>query len=540
MASANDWHWQGQDTLLAAFARALAAGPERVFLDFSGELFSYGAFDRLTTRFAHALAALGVRADDTVLSMLDNNIDAMTAWFAINKLLAISVPVNTALKGEFLRHQIADSGATILICEAEYLPRILAVADRLADAKLILCRNLAGAVPPGPIAVALLDSHRGLDETPIPLRPKPSDTAAIIYTSGTTGPSKGSMQSYNYFCNLANARLKGNPATADDITFSPMPLFHNNALMTGVAATVLTKGRLVIAPRFSLSQFWPEIERSGATIVSLVGPMALMIANAPDTPEAKRCYGQVHTVRGVPFSDPVKRLWRERFGAKRVGSNDYGMTEAAVVTWLDGLDYAAPNSSGKRYADFALRIFDDEDRELPPNMPGEVVVRPNKADIMFKGYWRRPEATMAAMRNQWFHTGDIGKFDDRGFFYFVDRKKDYLKRRGENISSFEMEVTFQSHPDIQEVAVHAVASAVGDDDVKITAVLRPGSTLTEEALCRWAIERVPYYAVPRYVEFRDDLPKNPQNKILKHLLRGEGKTARTWDIESSGIKFTKR
>jgi carnitine-CoA ligase len=540
MKHLNDWHWEDQDTVPAAFARAVAAGPERIFLDFSGDLYSYGEFDRLTTRFAHALDSLGVRAGDTVLTMLDNNVDAMTALFAINKILAIGVPVNTALRGEFLRHQLNDSGAAIVVCEADYLPRIVAVADRLTAAKLVLCRGLVGSVPPCPIAIAPLDGHRGLDETPIRLEPRPADVSCIIYTSGTTGPSKGSMQPYNFFCNLAKARLKGNPATADDITFSPMPLFHNNALMTGVAGTVLTQGRIVIPPRFSVSNFWPEVERSGATIVSIVGSMALMIADAPDTEAARRCYGQVHTVRGVPFSDAVKQKWRERFGAKRVGSNDYGMTEAAVVTWLDGLDGAAPNSSGKRYADFDLRVFDDEDRELPPNMPGEVVVRPNKPSIMFQGYWRRPDATAAAMRNQWFHTGDIGRFDDEGFFYFVDRKKDYLKRRGENISSFEMEVTFQDHPDIQEVAVHAVPSLLGDDDVKITAVLRPGARLTEEALCLWAIERVPYYAVPRFIEFRDDLPKNPQNKILKYQLRDEGKTARTWDIESSGITVTKR
>jgi crotonobetaine/carnitine-CoA ligase len=540
MPHSNDWHWGDRDTVPDAFARALVAGPERIFLDFSGDLYSYGEVNRLTTRLAHALDALGVRRGDTVLTMLDNTIDAMTAWFAINKILAISVPVNTALRGEFLRHQIDDSGAAIVVCEADYLPRLVAIAARLTSVRLILCRGLAGVVPSCPIAIAPLDDHRGLDETPIPLRPKPSDTSCIIYTSGTTGPSKGSMQSYNYFCNLAKARLAGNPATEDDITFSPMPLFHNNALMTGVAGTVLTKGCIVIAPRFSVSNFWPEIERSGATIVSIVGSMAMMIANAPDTEASRRCYGQVHTVRGVPFADPVKQKWRERFGAKRVGSNDYGMTEAAVLTWLDGLDYAAPNSSGKRYADFDLRVFDDEDRELPPNVPGEVVVRPNKPDIMFQGYWRRPEATSAVMRNQWFHTGDVGMFDDEGFFYFVDRKKDYLKRRGENISSYEMEVTFQDHPDIQEVAVHAVASPVGEDDVKVTAVLRPGATLSEEALCRWAIERVPYYAVPRYIEFRSELPKNPQSKVLKYQLRDEGKTASTWDFESSGITVAKR
>jgi crotonobetaine/carnitine-CoA ligase len=230
-----------------------------------------------------------------------------------------------------------------------------------------------------------------------------------------------------------------------------------------------------------------------------------------------------------------------RFGSKNVGSNDYGMTEAAVVTWLPQGAYAAPGSSGKRYADFDIRIVDDEDRELPPNMPGEVVVRPNRPNIMFQGYWRRPEATAAAMRNQWFHTGDIGKFDDDGFFYFVDRKKDYLKRRGENISSFEMEATIRAHPAVLEVAVHAVPSGFeADDDVKVTAVLRPGHRLSEEALFHWVVERVPYYAVPRYIEFRAELPKNPQDKVLKYKLRDEGKTASTWDLADTNIKVGRR
>lgn len=536
----NEWHWAEQDTFLAAFRRVVTAAPERIFLDFGGDHYCYGAFDTLSTRFGHALRSLGVQPGDTVVTMLDNNIDAVLSWFAINKIAAISVPVNTALRGEFLRHQINDAGAGVIVCESDYLSRIVAVADGLPSAKRILCRGPIRETAGSRVTIERLDEHRGSDDTPIDVKAKPGDTSCIIYTSGTTGPSKGSMQSYNYFCHLARQRLRANPGSTDDITFTPLPLFHNNALATGVTATVLSGGRLAIAPRFSLSGFWPEIHRSGATIVSLVGSIATLIADAPDNEWSTRCYGQVHTVRGVPFTDTVKEAWRTRFGARNVGSNDYGMTEAAVVTWLPGGAYAAPNSSGKRCTDFDVRIVDDEDREQPVNVPGEIVVRPNQPNIMFQGYWRRPEATVAAMRNQWFHTGDIGKFDEDGFFYFVDRKKDYLKRRGENISSYEMEVAIKAHPAVLEVAVHAVPSSLGDDDVKVTAVLKPSQSIAEPKLCQWIAERVPYFAIPRYIEYRNELPKNPQDKVLKYVLRSDGVTATTWDLEKSELKFEKR
>ena len=541
MTLANDWHAGEQDTLLHAFARVMAEAPDRPFLDIGGRRYGYAEFDAIATRFAHALAALGVSTGDTVVTMLDNNVDAVTCWFAINKLGAISVPLNTALRGEFLRHQIDDAGAATLVCEADYLPRILDVASGLTAARRVLVRDRADAdETAGALTLSPLDAHRGTNDTPIPIAVAPGDTSCIIYTSGTTGPSKGSIQSYNYFCNLARIRLTSNPSGPQDVTYTPMPLFHNNALATGITATVLSGGTIAISPRFSVSNFWPDVERTGATVVSLVGSMATLLADAPDNEAAQRCFGQVHTVRGVPFSDAVKAAWRERFGSKFVGSNDYGMTEVAVVTTLPGGAYAAPGSSGKRHADFDLRIFDEHDREVPVGEAGEIVVRANRPNIMFGGYWRRPEATVAAMRNQWFHTGDIGRFDADGFLYFVDRKKDYLKRRGENISSFEMEAAIKGHPCVQEVAVHAVASRFGDDDVKVTIVLKPGEHVDEETLCRWIIERVPYYAVPRFIEYRTSLPKNPQDKVLKYQLRDEGCTPATWDIETSSITLVKR
>ncbi len=540
MTAPATWRYGERDTVIAALDRAVAAHPERVLLDFGGTLHSYDEVDRLSTRLAHALAALGVEQGKTVLTMLDNNIDAVAIWIAVNKLRAICVPINTALKGEFLRHQIADADAAIVIAEADYLPRIAEMAAVLPSMTHLLHRGALVETPLAKVVIAPLDDYRGEDETPFDDKPDPAELAMLIYTSGTTGPSKGCMIPHNYMCNLARLQLRAGPAAPDDITFTPLPLFHLNAVVVGVLASILTGSRVAIAPRFSLSNFWPEIERSGATIASILGGMGALIANAEDNDSATRCHGQIHTVRGNPFSEEVKAIWRERFGARQAGGNGYGLTEAAVVTSLPGGDYAAPGSSGKRVPDFDVRIVDDTGNEVPPGVAGEIIIRPNRPDIMFKGYWRRPEETLRIMDDLWLHSGDIGKFDEDGFFYFVDRKKDYLRRRGENISSFEMEAAFNAHPEIDEVAVHAVFSPRGEDDVKVTAVLKPGSTLAPEALFHWATDKVPYYALPRFIEFRETLPKNPQGRVLKYQLRDEGKTAATWDVEATDIQIRKR
>lgn len=540
MGNLETWSLGEQDTAIAALERAVAVHPDRVLLDFSGDLYTYKEVDQLSTRLANSLSNLGVKAGQTVLTMLDNNIDAVISWLAINKLCAVSVPINTALRGDFLRHQISDAGAELVICEAGYVERVGLIANQLPDVKQVLHRGPALHITCGRLLLEPLDVHRGTDDTPFAQKPKPSDLASLIYTSGTTGPSKGCMISYNFLCNLARMQLRAGPASAHDVTITPLPLFHMNALAVGVISNILVGARVAIIPRFSVSNFWPEVERSGATIASILGGMGGLLASAPDNDAAKRCVGQIHTVRGNPFTEESKKIWRERFGAKLVGGNGYGLTEACVITSLPAGQYAAPGSSGKRVPDFDVRIVDELDRELPANVAGEIVCRPLRPDIMFMGYWHRPEETQKLMRNMWFHTGDIGKFDDDGFFYFVDRKKDYLRRRGENISSFEMESAFANHPDIEEVAVHAVPSDKGEDDVKVTAILKPGAQLTAETLFYWSTNAVPYYALPRYIEFRDTLPKNPQGRILKYQLRDEGKTTNTWDLEATDIKVAKR
>jgi carnitine-CoA ligase len=535
------WSEGQRDTVIDALDRAVTQHPERILLDVGGELFSYADVERLSTRLANALAALGVRRAETVVTMLDNNADAIICWLAINKLRAVSVPINTALRGEFLRHQIADAAASLVICEGDYLSRIRAVIADQSSVKTVLYRGaFDDCLASTGARIAPLDEYRGIDDTPLRDRPQPSDLACLIYTAGTTGPSKGCMLSYNFMCNLARLQLRAGPATESDVTLTPLPLFHMNAVCVGVLSNILVGARVAIMPRFSVSNFWPEVERSGATIASILGGMGALLAQAPDNEAMKRCIGQIHTVRGNPFTETTKQIWRTRFGARQVGGNGYGLTEACVVTSLPAGEYAAPGSSGKRIPDFDVRIVDELDRELPANVPGEIIVRPLRPDIMFQGYWRRPEETLRLLRNLWFHTGDIGKFDEAGFFYFIDRKKDYLRRRGENISSFEVESAFAQHPDIAEVAVHAVPAVNGEDDVKVTAVLHPQSTLTEELLFRWSMDKVPYYALPRYIEFRESLPKNPQGRVLKYELRERGKTPATWDLEDTDIKIEKR
>jgi crotonobetaine/carnitine-CoA ligase len=280
------------------------------------------------------------------------------------------------------------------------------------------------------------------------------------------------------------------------------------------------------------------VRRTDATMLSMLGSLAILVANGEDHPD--QAGHRLRLCAAAPMPPDTDRIWRERFGCATF-SGGYGLTEASLISMLPAGEVNKPGAAGKPNAhEFEVRIVDDGDDEVPSGTIGEIVCRPTGPNLMFAGYWNRPEATVEVLRNLWFHTGDLGRLDDDGFLYFVDRKKDYLRRRGENISSFEMERTVVGHEAVADVAVHAVASDEGEDDVKVTAVLVAGSELTEEELCRWCAERVPYFAIPRYVEFRADLPRNPVGRVLKYELRDDGVTPTTWDREAAGVTFERR
>jgi len=472
--------------------------------------------------------------------MLDNNPESVVCWFAINTLGAISVPFNTAFKGEYLRHQLVDSGADIIIVEPHYVDRLVAIASQLAPSLTVLHRGDDLQLDPGPLRLELLRRYQTDERSPIDVAIRPGDLNALFYTAGTTGPSKGCMLSHNFVCTLARTGLEVQGRRPEEVIWTPLPMFHLNAATQTVLASALVGGRASVSPWFSVSRFWSEILRSDARVVSLLGSMVALVAQMPDNPEMEKAYGQLRVAWAAPFPAEAQQIWKQRFGVELAGCTGYGMSETGFIVSAPLTEQVPPGTSGRRNDNFDVMIVDDEDREVPVGEVGEVVVRPRAPHVLFEGYWGRPEASLATVRNLWFHTGDLGRFDERGWFTFVDRKNDYLRRRGENISSFEVEASLLQHRDVAEAAVYGVPSEIAEDDVKASVVLKSGSTLDEEALFRWATDRLPYFALPRYIEFCAQLPKNLVGRVLKQELRQRPAGEGAWDREAAGITVQSR
>jgi crotonobetaine/carnitine-CoA ligase len=533
-----------ETTVLDALATRLADDPDGLYLDFDGFRMSARDMDRAANRIAHGLAGLGVRHGDRVATLIENSPEQVVSFFAALKLGAIQVPINTAYKGEFLRHVLADSGARVMVVQGELASR---VGEVCADGGAAELAELRAVVVVGPTDASMAGvptadwetlREEGSDDPPAGAPAQPSDLACFIYTAGTTGPSKGCMLPQHYIVALAEQIARAWQRRPDDVVLTPLPLFHFNAISVCVVGTLITGGSAAIVRKFSVSRFWAEVKRTDATMLSMLGSLAILVANAQDVPEQ-----QGHRLRlcaAAPMPPDTDRIWRERFGCATF-SGGYGLTEASLISMLPAGETNKVGAAGKlNDEEFEVRLVDDEDRDVATGEIGEIVCRPTGPNLMFAGYWRRAEATVEVLRNLWFHTGDLGRLDEDGFLYFVDRKKDYLRRRGENISSFEMERTFIAHEAIKDVAVHAVASDQGEDDVKVTAVLQEGAVVTEQELCRWSVDQVPYFAVPRYIEFRTDLPRNPVGRVLKYELRDDGVTEATWDREAAGFTFDRR
>jgi len=541
---ADTWITSQRRTLLDVLDRRLETDADSLYLDVCGTRWTAAQLDAASDGVAAGLAELGVGAGDRVGMLLENAPELVLAWWATVKLGAVAVPVNTAHKGVYLGHQLGDADPKVLVLQgdlADRLPPVIAALDALEHV-VTVGDTLPPLTPHGWHRWADLAAATGRRP---PVSVRPADLATLIYTGGTTGPSKGCMLSQNYHVHMSDQNVRTWRRGADDVVWTPLPLFHFNALQVALVGTLLAGSHAVIARRFSVSGFWQAINDAGATIASLLGSLAVMIARDVDRPEQPRSGDErsnttLRLVTGAPMPSEIDTAYRERFGIATF-SEAYGTTEACLLSWLpDGVPSRAGSAGVVNDEYFDVRIFDDDDNELPPGTEGEIVCRPRMADVMFDGYWRRPEATVRCSANWWLHTGDIGRIDDDGYLFFVDRKADYIRRRGENISGWELEQTFHQHEAVADVAVHAVPSAVSEDEVKVTVVLQPGAALTEEELCRWSVDRLPYFAVPRYIEFVAELPKNSTGRITKAPLREAGVTPATWDRELAGVSFDRR
>ncbi|GAB3137027.1 ATP-dependent acyl-CoA ligase [Micromonospora sonneratiae] len=531
--------WPASDQLngksiLHGIETGLAKGSDTTIY-FNHKPYALAELDREANQLADFLAA-HVAPGDRVGVMARNGRTALLSWWAAAKCGVIVVPYNTSNVGEILRHQVTDSAPRLLIAQTEFAEELMRGASGIAaDLTAVVVDGADAAVAGHSGATFTFDAVLAQGDSDFRARPsRPRDPSHLIYTAGTTGPSKACIVSHSYICNMARDIMANVERRPEELLWTPLPLFHL-AAVSHVTATVLLGSSISLASRFSVSRFWDDIERSGATIAALMGSMLPMIAQAPETEAAVRARGQLRVVSGSPVSAELARVWQERFGVARVGAGAYGMTEASLITSTPPDQYRA-GSAGKENDSFEVRIVDADGYPVPANTVGEIVCRPKRPGAMFDGYWGRPEQTVAVWRDLWFHTGDLGRIDNDGFLYFVDRNKDYLRRGGENISSFELEAIYGAHPDIVEVAVHAVPSALNEDEVKVTAVRVEGSALTEPELHEWSVGRVPRYAMPRFIEFRSGLPRNPVGRVLKHQLRTDGVTADTWASELPGRK----
>ncbi len=552
------WTSEDQSTVLDLFERRLADDPHGEYLDIGAVKLSARDVMRSAGRFGAALQELGTEQHDRVATLVENSPTALLSWAGTVCSGRISVPINTAYKGDYLSHQLTDSGSRVLVVASGLFSRVAAVIDRVPALEHVVVvddgdEDEDGSRPVGPDALSglgrvavhrwddLLEGTGGLPG----VRIRPADLATFIYTGGTTGLSKGCMLSHNYHEALARQIGICWHRTAEDVVWTPLPMYHFNALATAVVGALVYGGRAAIYRRFSVSQFWPEMNRVGATITSTLGTMAYLLAHDVDRPEMPKsgrpeANTTLRLLGAAPMPVEVDRVIRDRFGLKTF-SGAYGVTEASLISWQPPGMENRPNAAGVVNGEyFDVRIFDDEDHEVPAGTDGEIVIRPKRPHVMFEGYWGRPEETVAASRNFWYHTGDIGRVDEGRYLYFVDRKADYLRRRGENIASFEVERILMGHGALADVAVHAVPSPMTEDDLKITATVKEGASVTEEELFRWCIDRLPYFALPRYIEFRAVLPRSPVGRVLKRDLRTEGVTAATWDVEAAGITYERR
>lgn len=541
--SGSVWISGEQRTVIDLLEARLETDPDSEYLDVCGTKLTAAGVEAVANRVANALIQLGVQPGDRVATMIENSPEAALAWWSIVRAGAVAVPINTAYKGAYLTHQLADSGARVFVVEAPLAGRAEAVADDVSALDHVVVIGDA-AIDTKANTLAWVDLLEGDGRRP-DVTIRPADLATFIYTGGTTGPSKGCMLSHAYHEALSRQIGLCWQRTADDVVWTPLPLFHFNAIVTAVLGPLVYGGRSAIYSRFSVSNFWPEMNRVGATVTSTLGTMAYLLAHDVDRPEmphsgAPEANTSLRLIGAAPLPVEVDTVIRERFGVETF-SGAYGVTEASLVSWQPPGVRNKPNAAGVINDEyFDVRIFDDDDNELPRGTEGEIVLRPKRPHTMFEGYWGRPDATVETSRNWWYHSGDIGRIDDDGYLFFVDRKADYLRRRGENISSFEVEKIIMGHGAIADVAVHAVPSELTEDDLKVTATLAEDAELTEEELFRWCIDQLPYFALPRYIEFRAELPRSPVGRVLKRDLRDETIGDNVWDAEAAGIDYERR
>ncbi|MFT4520598.1 MAG: crotonobetaine/carnitine-CoA ligase [Halioglobus sp.] len=489
----------------------------------SGESWTWAQTLQMTRRAALGLQVLGVSKGDHVLSWQPNTPEALLTWFGLNYLGAVYVPINVAYKGQLLEHVIALSGASLLVCHADLAPRLEAIG--MGD----VCDLL---VTGGEYSTAALTCHKSLALLPssgltaMPEEVAPWDAQYIIFTSGTTGPSKAVLSSYVQGFSMGP---EAHPyVDASDRSLVNMPLFHAGGTIY-VIMTLANGGSCYIDTHFKTEEFWDTVRAHKITSTCLVAAMIPFLLKLPPSQD-----DQNHPLKKglcVPWNEDGRAMG-ERHGIEM--RTCFNMTEISGPLVSEPFPPKS-GTAGRVRSGVEVRVVDENDCEVAPGVTGELILRTDRPWSLNHGYYKNPEATAAAWRNGWFHTGDGFRYDEEGYFYFVDRIKDAIRRRGENISSFEVENEITAFAPVREAAAIGVPSELGEDEVMVVVSAVEGQNIDPLALFKFLEPRMAHFMLPRYIRVVEELPKTPTQKITKHVLKEQGVTVDTWDREAAGI-----
>lgn len=499
---------------------------------------TFAEAEKLTNSLAAGLQDLGIQPGDRVAFYLKSGIETVLTALATNKIGAIWVPINTDYKGAWLSETIERSKSKALITETALQSRIKEVENSLSGEKLIVLGddseiNLTNATSFN----ALLDHE--------PLEPDYSnmdfgDTCAILWTSGTTGKSKGVLQSHNCWIRpIAEAASVYYNSQPGDIIYNVLPLYNSGAWITAIFRALYEGIPVVLETRFSVTTFWDRVRQFGATQTFTLGAMHMFLWNSPAKPDDAD--NPLRVAQMVPMPEQLREPFSKRFGVELLPMG-YGQSEVMVILTPAFCMGEVPFSSlGKPLDDMEIKLFDNDFNEVPQGSIGEICLKPKKPNIIFNGYFDDEKANKEAFTGDWYHTGDLGRIDENGAFWFVDRKRDAIRFAGRNISTMEVEMVFRKHPSVKDVAAFGIQSkeVETESELAVNIILEPDATLSYEELAEYINDNAPYYFVPQYMEFVDSLPYTPTNKVQKFKLREKGITENTWKLKESDYTVKK-
>ena len=504
-------------TVPAVLDRRAEQHPDRVMMSIAGVDVTFEQMRQRSCAAANMLAGLGVGRGDCVALFTATCPEWVYFWLGAARIGAVSAAVNAANKGDFLLHTLSLSRAKVILTDVERRPRVDEVAGQLDTVTDVVVQDDS-------LDAAL---SRVADCPPAEAPASVGDVGVLFYTSGTTGPSKAVATTWHYLFSVAATAASAWEFSPEEVLWTAMPLFHLSAAPS-VLAPMLVGGTTVLAKAFHPGAVWDDIRAHGAIGFAGAGAMVSMLQNLP--PDPRDAQLPLRFISAAPIDANSYRDIEKRYGCRIVTM--YGMTEAFPIAVKGVADEGVPGTSGRPNPNFDVRIVDAHGDPLPPGTVGEIACRPRHPHVMSAGYVG--EGLRVDPHPGWFRTGDLGRLDAEQNLTYIDRVKDSLRRRGENVSSVEVETVVMRHPAVAEAAAVGVPSELGEDDILLIVTLRPGATLDCAELLDFCAARMPYFCVPRFVETVNELPKNVIGRIRKDLLRTRGLNESTWDREEHG------